>query len=60
MNKAACGLANPAVKRAIALHRDVKHHLRLAARAMELDFSWDAAARKWAELYLRTTSLLRS
>jgi len=49
-----------AVKRAIALHRDVKNHLRLAARAMELDFSWDAAARKWAELYLRTTSLLRS
>ena len=48
------------VKRAIALHRDVKHHLRLAARAMELDFSWDAAARKWAELYLRTTSLQRS
>jgi glycogen synthase len=42
-----------AVKRALALHHDQKTLARLSARAMEFDFSWDAAARRHAELYAK-------
>jgi starch synthase len=49
-----------AVMRAVALHQDQKTLARLSARAMQLDFSWDAAARRYAELYGKITEALKS
>lgn len=49
-----------AAKRALALYRDGKTLLRLSARAMELDFSWDTAARRYGELYAKIMEALRS
>jgi starch synthase len=49
-----------AVKRALALYREDATRLRLAARAMELDFSWDTAARRYAEIYAKLMEAPRS
>ncbi len=41
-----------AVKRAITLYRDRRKFLDIRKRAMAEDFSWNASAKKWIELYM--------
>jgi starch synthase len=42
-----------AIKRAIALFKNREKWYNMMLRAMDYDFSWDASAKKYIELYKR-------
>ena len=40
-----------AVRRSIVLYNDKKQWRRLVSNAMNMDFSWNASAKKYIEMY---------